>query len=76
MVRVMLTEQGNAKVESWQQRRRELLAHLLAPLDEDEQATLQHLIERVLETAEGQSRTALQEKEQQQEQEYAEASNS
>ncbi len=76
MVRVMLTEQGNAKVESWQHRRRELLAHLLAPLDEDEQATLQHLIERVLETAEGQSRAALQEKEQQQEQTYAEASNS
>lgn len=63
MVRVLLTEQGNARVESWQQRRRELLAHLLAPLDEDEQATLQHLLERVLETAEGQTRATLQKKE-------------
>ena len=70
MVRVMLTEQGNAKVESWQQRRRELLAHLLAPLDEKEQETLQHLLERVLETAEGQTRATLKE------QEYAKATNS
>ncbi|HLI08589.1 MAG TPA: MarR family transcriptional regulator [Ktedonobacteraceae bacterium] len=70
MVRVMLTEQGNAKVESWQQRRRELLTHLLAPLDEEEQAMLQHLLERVLETAEGQTRATLKE------QEYARATNS
>ena len=70
MVRVMLTEQGNAKVESWQQRRRELLAQLLAPLDEVEQETLQHLLERVLETAEGQTKAMLKE------QEYAKATNS
>ena len=70
MVLVMLTEQGNAKVESWQQRRRELLTHLLAPLDEEEQAMLQHLLERVLETAEGQTRATLKE------QEYARATNS
>jgi DNA-binding MarR family transcriptional regulator len=59
MVRVMLTEQGNAQVESWQQRRRELLAHLLEPLDQQEQETLQHLLERVLETGEGQARAII-----------------
>ena len=51
MVRVVLTEEGNARVESWQQQRRELLAQLLAPLDQNEQHTLQHLLERVLEMA-------------------------
>src|SRR5579872_4933276 len=37
MVRVTLTEQGIARVEAWQEQRRELLAHLLAPLAQDEQ---------------------------------------
>lgn len=55
MVRVMLTEQGNARVESWQQQRRELLVQLLAPLDQDEQEVLQRLLERLLETAERQT---------------------
>lgn len=54
MVRVMLTGQGLARIESWQQQRRELLTQLLAPLDQDEQRTLQHLLERVLETADRQ----------------------
>ncbi len=54
MVRVMLTGQGLARVESWQQQRRELLTQLLAPLDQDEQRTLQRLLERVLETADRQ----------------------
>jgi len=55
MVRVMLTGQGLARVESWQQQRRELLTQLLAPLDQDEQRTLQRLLERVLETADRQT---------------------
>jgi DNA-binding MarR family transcriptional regulator len=55
MVRVALTDQGSARIESWEQLRRELLTQLLAPLDQDEQHTLQHLLERVLETAERQT---------------------
>ena len=55
MVRVALTDQGSARIESWEQLRRELLTRLLAPLDQDEQRTLQHLLERVLETAERQT---------------------
>ena len=55
MVRVALTDQGSARIESWEQQRRELLAQLLAPLDQDEQRTLQHLLERVLETADRQT---------------------
>jgi DNA-binding MarR family transcriptional regulator len=55
MVRVALTDQGSARIESWEQLRRELLTRLLAPLDQDEQHTLQHLLERVLETAERQT---------------------
>ncbi|MBV9689886.1 MAG: MarR family transcriptional regulator [Ktedonobacteraceae bacterium] len=51
MVRVALTDEGNARVESWQQQRRELLAHLLAPLGQHEQDALHQLLERVLETA-------------------------
>ena len=54
MVRVVLTGQGLARIESWQQQRRELLTQLLAPLDQDEQKTLQRLLERVLETADRQ----------------------
>lgn len=59
IVRVMLTEQGNARIESWQQQRRELLTELLAPLDQNEQEVLQHLLERVLETAERQTRAMM-----------------
>ncbi|HZU00131.1 MAG TPA: MarR family transcriptional regulator [Ktedonobacteraceae bacterium] len=55
MVRVALTDQGSARIESWELLRRELLTRLLAPLDQDEQHTLQHLLERVLETAERQT---------------------
>ncbi len=51
MVRVTLTEQGIARVEAWQEQRRELLAHLLAPLAQDEQDALQQLLERILEAA-------------------------
>jgi DNA-binding MarR family transcriptional regulator len=59
MVRVALTDQGSARIESWEQLRRELLTRLLAPLDQDEQHTLQHLLERVLETAERQTRDVI-----------------
>ncbi len=52
MVRVMLTEQGHEQVEAWQQQRREMLSQLLAPLNQDEQATLQALLEQILEHAE------------------------
>ena len=55
MVRVVLTQEGNARVESWEQQRRELLAQLLAPLDQDEQEVLQRLLERLLETGEKQT---------------------
>src|SRR5437763_8138607 len=51
MVRVMLTRQGIEQVEAWQQQRRELLARLLAPLEQQEQDALQRLLERVLEAA-------------------------
>jgi DNA-binding MarR family transcriptional regulator len=51
MVRVALTDAGNARVESWQQQRRELLTRLLAPLEQHEQDALQQLLERILETA-------------------------
>src|SRR6266704_5664803 len=46
MVRVMLTRQGIEQVEAWQQQRRELLTHLLAPLEQHEQDALQRLLER------------------------------
>jgi DNA-binding MarR family transcriptional regulator len=52
MVCVTLTEQGHAQIEAWQQQRRALLLHLLTPLDQEEQATLQHLLERMLATEE------------------------
>ena len=51
MVRVMLTRPGIERIEAWQQQRRELLTHLLAPLEQHEQDELQRLIERVLEAA-------------------------
>lgn len=52
MVRVMLTEQGNEQIEAWQQRRRAFLQGLLAPLDQEQQATLHNLLERMLHAAE------------------------
>ncbi len=52
MVRVMLTEHGHERIEAWQQQRRALLSQLLAPLNQDEQRTLQKLLEQILETAE------------------------
>lgn len=52
MVRVLLTEQGNEQIEAWQQRRRDFLQTLLAPLNDDQQAVLQDLLERILREAE------------------------
>lgn len=52
MVHVSLTEEGRARVATWQQQRRELLAHLLAPLNEYEQEELQRILEHMLEAAE------------------------
>jgi DNA-binding MarR family transcriptional regulator len=51
MVRVTLTAEGLHKIEEWQQQRREFLAHLLAPLDQQEQSELHRLLEHVLEAA-------------------------
>jgi DNA-binding MarR family transcriptional regulator len=51
MVRVMLTEQGHEHVEAWHQRRREIVVRWLSDLERDEQEQLQHLLERLLESA-------------------------
>src|SRR5438105_15702242 len=51
MVRVMLTTQGHKQVEAWHQRRREIVVQWLATLEQDEQETLQQLLERLLEGA-------------------------
>lgn len=48
VVLVALTERGNDEVELWNRRRREAMAKLLAPLDEQERARLQHLVEHML----------------------------
>lgn len=59
MVRVMLTEQGNEQIEAWQQRRRAFLQGLLTPLDQEQQATLHNLLERMLHEAEQGGNTSL-----------------
>jgi MarR family transcriptional regulator, organic hydroperoxide resistance regulator len=51
MVRVMLTSQGHEHVEAWQLRRRKIVEQWLAGLEPQEQDMLQHLLERLLETA-------------------------
>jgi DNA-binding MarR family transcriptional regulator len=52
VVMVSLTERGEEQIAHWRRARREALARLLAPLDEEEQTQLQRLIERVLAAAE------------------------
>lgn len=52
VVEVSLTEAGEAKVESWRQRRRQAVADLLAPLRAEDRDELQRLVERVLVLAE------------------------
>jgi len=52
VVDVSLTDAGNAKVESWRQRRRQAVADLLAPLRAEDRDELQRLVERVLVLAE------------------------
>jgi DNA-binding MarR family transcriptional regulator len=49
MVCVVLTEQGHEQIEVWQQQRRAFLLQLLAPLDQQDQAELQRLLELMLE---------------------------
>jgi len=51
MVRVMLTPQGHEHVEAWHRRRRAIVEQWLFALEPDEQETLQHLLERLLESA-------------------------
>src|SRR5690242_14225963 len=51
MVRVMLTSQGHEHVAAWHRRRREIVEQWLVALEQDEQAMLQHLLERLLEAA-------------------------
>jgi len=52
MVRVSLTGEGRERVAAWQQQRRELLAHLLAPLDGHERDELHRILSHMLEAAE------------------------
>ncbi len=49
VVLVTLTEQGRQQIEAWQQERRVMLMHMLAPLTPSEQDELQRLLERILE---------------------------
>lgn len=48
VVLVELTGQGREQFEAWRRHRRDVLAHLLEPLGEDERVELQRLIEQVL----------------------------
>jgi DNA-binding MarR family transcriptional regulator len=48
VVMVSLTDRGVDRIAQWRREKRAALARLLAPLDEEEQAQLQRLIERVL----------------------------
>jgi DNA-binding MarR family transcriptional regulator len=61
VVRVALTEQGLAQIDAWRQRKREALTYWLSVLNEQEQKTLQSLIERVLEAAGSRSFEEIQE---------------
>lgn len=63
MVRVMLTPMGYEQVEAWQQRRRAFLQELLAPLTSEQQATLQELLELILQEAEPEGQPTLAKKE-------------
>ena len=51
MVCVKLTTQGHEHVEAWHLRRRDIVAQWLIALEPDEQEMLQHLLERLLESA-------------------------
>jgi DNA-binding MarR family transcriptional regulator len=51
MVCVTLTTQGHERVEAWRLRRRDIVAQWLIALESDEQEMLQHLLERLLESA-------------------------
>jgi DNA-binding MarR family transcriptional regulator len=51
IVRVKLTTQGHEHVEAWRLRRRDIVAQWLIALESDEQEMLQHLLERLLESA-------------------------
>ncbi|MCO5178293.1 MAG: MarR family transcriptional regulator [Thermomicrobiales bacterium] len=51
VVRVSLTDSGKAQIEAWRGRRREMLAHLLDPLEQSERDELQRVVDHVLEAA-------------------------
>lgn len=51
VVRVSLTDEGQERIDRWRRRRRDLLAHLIAPLNEEEQAQFHALLARVLSEA-------------------------
>lgn len=51
MVRVSLTEEGRARIASWERRRRDILGGLLAPLDEHDRSELQRILEQMLKAA-------------------------
>lgn len=48
MVRVLLTEKGHEQIEAWRQQRRDMVFEWLTALDQEEQETLQLLLERLL----------------------------
>lgn len=48
MVRVLLTEKGREQVEAWRKQRRDVVFEWLTALDQEEQETLQYLLERLL----------------------------
>ncbi|HZS75875.1 MAG TPA: MarR family transcriptional regulator [Ktedonobacteraceae bacterium] len=59
MVHVSLTDAGRERIAEWQQQRRELLAHLIEPLNAQEKVELQRILEHMLQAAED---TALKER--------------
>lgn len=51
IVRVALTDQGRARIQTWHERKRQALAQMLSVLDAQEQEQFQQMLERVLEAA-------------------------
>lgn len=60
MVHVSLTDAGRERIAEWQKQRRELLAHLIEPLNTQEKEEFQRILEHMLQAADD---TALKEKE-------------
>jgi DNA-binding MarR family transcriptional regulator len=54
IVRVALTQEGQAQIDALRQKKREALAQWLDVLEQSEQAELQRMIEQLIESAEAQ----------------------